>query len=222
LDIDAFLIKPLQRICRYPLLLKEVLKNTHSKHSDREDLKKALVKVESVVKEVNEAKRLAENLSQIVEIQNNFNWGNTNIELVTPTRRLVKEGQVKKVNKSSLTTGTKMVTFFLFNDTLLIGKPSLTLVGNKCTYKDLIPIDKVIVWDVKEEGKIKNAFTIVRTDKKDKTSYSCSTKEEKEQWVNCINEGIINVPMMMIDKDKKDTKALREAAFLAFKKTMVQ
>jgi len=105
---------------------------------------------------------------------------------------------------------------------LFLTCPSLTLVGNKYTYKDLIPIDKIIVWDVKEEGKLKNAFTIVRTDKKDKTSYSCSTKEEKAQWVNCINEGIINIPLMMMDKDKKDTKALREAAFLAFKKTMVQ
>lgn len=89
------------------------------------------------------------------------------------------------------------------------------------------------MWDVKDgDGGswIKNAFTIVRTDKvstptygmdlhefhlrapqKEKMTYICSTREEKDAWVNAINECIINIPNL--SKDKRDTKEIREAAF---------
>lgn len=58
---------------------------------------------------------------------------------------------------------------------------------------------------------VKNAFTIVRTDKKEKTTYLVATREEKDQWVNSINECIINIPNL--SKDRRDTKEIREAAF---------
>ncbi len=38
LDIESFLIKPLQRLCRYPLLLKELLKQTDETHPDHKHI----------------------------------------------------------------------------------------------------------------------------------------------------------------------------------------
>jgi hypothetical protein len=35
LDLKSFLIKPVQRICQYPLLLQELLKHTPDAHKDR-------------------------------------------------------------------------------------------------------------------------------------------------------------------------------------------
>jgi hypothetical protein len=35
LDLKSFLIKPVQRICQYPLLLQELLKHTPDAHQDR-------------------------------------------------------------------------------------------------------------------------------------------------------------------------------------------
>ncbi len=58
---------------------------------------------------------------------------------------------------------------------------------------------------------MKHAFTIVRTDKKDKTTYMVNTKEEKDAWVSAINHCIINVPKL--SNDKKDTREIREATF---------
>lgn len=66
LDIEAYLIKPLQRICRYPLLLKEIYKDMPHKHKDRASLADSIDKIEQVVREVNEAKRLAEHLNQVM------------------------------------------------------------------------------------------------------------------------------------------------------------
>ena len=38
LALHAFLIKPVQRICKYPLLLRDLIRNTDSDHPDRQNL----------------------------------------------------------------------------------------------------------------------------------------------------------------------------------------
>ena len=69
LTLFSFLIKPIQRICKYPLLLKDLLKHTPSAHSDYEKLESALQKIEFVVSYVNERKRIAENLQKIIDVK---------------------------------------------------------------------------------------------------------------------------------------------------------
>jgi len=53
LDIGDFLIKPLQRICKYPLLIKGVLSFTGEKHVDYNSLVDAGVKLEILLNEIN-------------------------------------------------------------------------------------------------------------------------------------------------------------------------
>jgi hypothetical protein len=60
LEIEAFLIKPMQRICRYPLLLKELLKYTPPNHGDRLDLESAVSQIEDLIRSINETKRQLE------------------------------------------------------------------------------------------------------------------------------------------------------------------
>lgn len=60
LNIFAFMIKPIQRICKYPLLLRELLKHTEKTHPDYELLQKASGMIEKVVGEVNERRRFME------------------------------------------------------------------------------------------------------------------------------------------------------------------
>src|SRR3990167_7616875 len=69
LTLFSFLIKPIQRICKYPLLLKDLLKHTPSAHSDYEKLESALQKIECVVSYDNERKRIAENLQKIIDVK---------------------------------------------------------------------------------------------------------------------------------------------------------
>jgi len=53
LDIGDFLIKPLQRICKYPLLIKEMLKFIDESHDDYSNLMESGVFVEMTLNDIN-------------------------------------------------------------------------------------------------------------------------------------------------------------------------
>lgn len=54
LDLASYLIKPVQRICKYPLLLLEIIKSTSSAHVDRRNLEIALAKLQNVIMVIND------------------------------------------------------------------------------------------------------------------------------------------------------------------------
>jgi hypothetical protein len=60
LDLHDYLIKPIQRICKYPLLIKELLKYTPSGCAEHSELKSALEKMEKVLVTINVSKGYAE------------------------------------------------------------------------------------------------------------------------------------------------------------------
>lgn len=67
MDLKAFLVKPVQRLCKYPLLLKELVKVTDANHPDHSNLEKALSKVESVVASINDKKRKVEEQERLMK-----------------------------------------------------------------------------------------------------------------------------------------------------------
>jgi RhoGEF domain len=60
LDLASFLLKPIQRICKYPLLLKELLKNTPESDLDYKAVQKGLIAINGVVSYVNNKRGEAE------------------------------------------------------------------------------------------------------------------------------------------------------------------
>jgi len=70
LSLESFLIKPIQRICKYPLLLKELLRHTEKSHKDYPNLLIAAEKIDAVVKVANEATALLGERERIASIQN--------------------------------------------------------------------------------------------------------------------------------------------------------
>ena len=59
-DLNSFLIKPVQRIMKYPMLLMEILMKTDKDHTDWAALDKASQKMGDVAKRINEGKRTKE------------------------------------------------------------------------------------------------------------------------------------------------------------------
>jgi len=86
--LKDFLITPVQRICRYPLLLKELIKSTPEDHTDYQDLVAAKTKLDSLVAKIEEARsdsEETENILQIAECTENLS------NLVIPARKFVSE-----------------------------------------------------------------------------------------------------------------------------------
>jgi hypothetical protein len=71
-DVGDFLIQPIQRMPRYQLLLKDLLRSTPNGHPDHDNVLKALAKMEGVNKFINEKKREFESLIQVQNLQKRF------------------------------------------------------------------------------------------------------------------------------------------------------
>lgn len=69
IPLDGYLLTPVQRICKYPLQLAELLKYTKSDHPDYGDIKEALEAMRDVAVLINERKRRMESLEKLAAWQ---------------------------------------------------------------------------------------------------------------------------------------------------------
>merc|ERR1711879_748797 len=97
------LIKPIQRVCKYPLLLRELLKNTAVGTKDWMLLIEAQSKIESVVDDINTSKKRYEYQNSMMEIASAivFPKGMERIPLIAPTRTISKLGQLAQCKLGS-------------------------------------------------------------------------------------------------------------------------
>ncbi|KIJ95101.1 hypothetical protein K443DRAFT_683282 [Laccaria amethystina LaAM-08-1] len=65
-DLASLLIKPVQRLLKYPLLLAAIIEETPDSHSDKENLKNARASMEEVARNVNEERRRAEVVKDVL------------------------------------------------------------------------------------------------------------------------------------------------------------
>ncbi|KAJ1592461.1 hypothetical protein NDA15_002809 [Ustilago hordei] len=65
-DLSSLLIKPVQRVLKYPLLLSQILASTSSKHPDMGSLSAASVEIQKVADNINEVKKRKDLVEQIV------------------------------------------------------------------------------------------------------------------------------------------------------------
>ncbi len=56
-DLQSFLIKPVQRILKYPLLVDKLVESTEEKHADRKAIQNARDVIVKMAQDINEIKR---------------------------------------------------------------------------------------------------------------------------------------------------------------------
>lgn len=197
LSFLSYIIKPVQRICKYPLLLKELIR----REPDPEDniqLTEALRLIEEVVIDINETKRAAENIAKISQIQKNVKG----TELMQPGRIFVREDTFQETARS-IKDPTKQenikVYYCIFNDVLLraerkkqskfgtLGKTNKT--KEKLAMAELIPVYSISIRSLEDGAHLKNCIAIEYRGKK---TYivSANSKEEKDHWMEDIKTQI--------------------------------
>eukprot|EP00007_Cunea_sp_BSH-02190019_P004479 CAMPEP_0174238998 /NCGR_PEP_ID=MMETSP0417-20130205/13156_1 /TAXON_ID=242541 /ORGANISM="Mayorella sp, Strain BSH-02190019" /LENGTH=564 /DNA_ID=CAMNT_0015317893 /DNA_START=138 /DNA_END=1829 /DNA_ORIENTATION=+ len=175
IQIGGFLIKPIQRLCKYPLLLRELLKYTDESNPDYDTIQEAKQKIDEVVDYVNEGKRVAERQNRIVEIQNAMT--DLTMELILPTRRFVRAGSTTL--RHTITGKAQDRHLILFNDLILLTR--LTSQRPSYQFKLAIPFSEARFIVVSDQEKITNAFEVSWKDKR--YIFSCESKEEQAQWM---------------------------------------
>ena len=184
LSLESFLIKPVQRICKYPLLLKEILKHTPDTHADHLPLKSAMERIESVLSAVNDRAQAADESQKILLLQSSIESAEP-LELLHPSRRLFMEGNVNKVERGGKLKERYLV---LFNDLLLICKP-LSSFGSKMRKYQLVRMIRADMFLVNgsEAGGVKNSFTIIVVGQ-EKMEIVTNTEEERHKWVRLLEQ----------------------------------
>jgi RhoGEF domain/Pleckstrin homology domain len=149
LDLPAFLITPVQRLPRYEMLLKELLKWTPEHHADFARLTDAHLKVKEINAEVNQKKREQENTAKLRQLDRliSFEGGQvgdyTELHLDEPGRLFVREGSVHVLHATRKTINdekwrinkdrshNKPLHCLLFDDMLLLTKPVSVKTRNR-------------------------------------------------------------------------------------------
>lgn len=69
IPLEGFLLTPVQKICKYPLQLAELLKYTPPDHPDYDKVKDALTAMRKIATLINERKRKMESIEKIAAWQ---------------------------------------------------------------------------------------------------------------------------------------------------------
>ncbi|XP_046814362.1 intersectin-1 isoform X5 [Vespa crabro] len=128
MPLSSFLIKPMQRITKYPLIINKILEHTPHDHPDRQYLQEALAKAEEFCTQVNEGVREKENSDRLEWLQNHVVCDGLEEPLVFNSltnslgpRKLLHYGILHKAK-----SGKELVSF-LTNDFLLFAQPTKSL-----------------------------------------------------------------------------------------------
>ncbi|XP_020852824.1 spermatogenesis-associated protein 13 isoform X2 [Phascolarctos cinereus] len=188
--IDGFLLTPVQKICKYPLQLAELLKYTTQEHSDYNNIKAAYETMKNVACLINERKRKLESIDKIARWQVSIvGWEGLNI--LDRSSELIHSGELTRITKQGK---SQQRTFFLFDHQLVFCKKDL-LRRDMLYYKGRIDMDEMELMDI-EDGRdkdyninVKNAFKIINKSTEEVYLFCAKKQEDKGRWMQaCADE----------------------------------
>ncbi|XP_075237860.1 uncharacterized protein LOC142334073 isoform X2 [Lycorma delicatula] len=131
LSLHSFLMLPMQRITRMPLLVDAILSKLEISHPEYSSCQFALKTLNEFVQRCNEETRQQERVIEMMKLSSQLDFSKDvrTLPIVSKNRWLVRSGQVIQLNLDTRQTfgrrftksGSK-ITLFLFNDVLLLAK----------------------------------------------------------------------------------------------------
>ncbi|CAB1329556.1 unnamed protein product, partial [Coregonus sp. 'balchen'] len=177
IPLEGYLLSPIQRICKYPLLLKELLKRTPKKHADYPAVEEALQAMKAVCSNINETKRQMEKLEALEQLQSHIEgWEGTNLTDICT--ELLLHGNLLKISAGNI----QERVFFLFDNLLVYCKRKSRVSGKKSTKRT-----KSINADYHSNNYTVTSGWKIHNTAKNKW-FVCMAKnaEDKQKWLDAI------------------------------------
>uniref|UniRef100_A0A7N4V0N6 Phosphatidylinositol 3,4,5-trisphosphate-dependent Rac exchanger 1 protein n=1 Tax=Sarcophilus harrisii TaxID=9305 RepID=A0A7N4V0N6_SARHA len=192
IPLEGYLLTPIQRICKYPLLLKELAKRTPGKHPDHPAVQSALQAMKTVCTNINETKRQMEKLEALEQLQSHIEgWEGSNLTDICT--QLLLQGTLLKISAGNI----QERAFFLFDNLLVYCKRksrTKSINGSLYIFRGRINTEVMEVENV-EDGTadyhsngytVTNGWKIHNTAKNKWFVCMAKTAEDKQKWLDAI------------------------------------
>ncbi|XP_041790855.1 FERM, ARHGEF and pleckstrin domain-containing protein 2 isoform X4 [Chelmon rostratus] len=187
LPLNTFLLKPIQRLMHYKLILERLCKHYSPTHRDHDDCKEALKEVAEIATQLQSSLIRLENFQKLTELQRDL-IGVEN--LTAPGREFIREGCLYKLTKK----GLQQRMFFLFSDMLLYTSKGVTAT-NQFKVHGQLPLHGMIlivldapVEESENEWSVPHCFTIYSAQRT--IVVAASSKVEMGKWIEDLNMAI--------------------------------
>ncbi|GIY52427.1 guanine nucleotide exchange factor VAV3 [Caerostris extrusa] len=185
---------PMQRILKYHLLLKELIRNTPKTHEDYFGLQKALDTMLDLAQYINEVKRDNETLQIIRDIQASITDLRMPEDLeLKDYERLLKDGELKIRSHDDNRLKNRYV--FIFDKIM-----DKLLGGEQYSFKEALILLDYKVEDVstttsKASSRDKWSYYWILAHRQNKTALTmyAKTEEMKQKWIEAIDRALDNV-----------------------------
>ncbi|XP_068599155.1 FERM, ARHGEF and pleckstrin domain-containing protein 2 [Brachionichthys hirsutus] len=206
LPLNTFLLKPIQRLMHYKLILERLCKHYSPTHRDHDDCKEALKDVAEIATRLQSSLIRLENFQKLTELQRDL----IGIEnLTAPGREFIREGCLYKLTKK----GLQQRMFFLFSDMLLYTSKGVTAT-NQFKVHGQLPLHGMIlivlespVEESENEWSVPHCFTIYSAQRT--IVVAASSKVEMGKWIEDLN-----VAIDMAKKSQEKSSVFLEAGLM--------
>ncbi|KAK2859466.1 hypothetical protein Q5P01_004086 [Channa striata] len=188
ISIAGFLLTPVQKICKYPLQLGELLKYTPKDHSDYSGVSKAYEAMKNVASLINERKRRLESIDTIAHWQVAIlHWEGPDV--LERSSELIHSGELTRIIRQGK---MQQRSFFLFDHQLVFCKKDV-LRRDLLHYRGRLDMDQTEVVDV-PDGRdpdlgltLRNALRMRHASTLELMCVLCCKKtQDKQRWLEAF------------------------------------
>ncbi|KRX45265.1 Rho guanine nucleotide exchange factor 16 [Trichinella murrelli] len=208
-DLASFLLQPLQRVTRYPLLIRAIRSQLNANDKRIASVECALSIAQRVVSLCNESRRHFQGIEELFELHSKLIYNHQSpkqFPVITRKRRLIMKGsfcasEIKKSKTSSASRTTWFNAFlFLFSDALLITKQTRDnfLVKDYCDRKSIaVPSfsfdpgtngQTLLRFSASFEHKFLVVLKSNHLNAEVRILLATNSQEDKEKWIRALND----------------------------------
>lgn len=195
LELKSFLIKPVQRICKYPLLLRTMVESAPRSYSDKPSLTEAKKRMEEAIGALEEQLFVEDDKMKLLELEGTLNWHREPLlELVVEGRTIVYDSMLVGAEipvgvhiEEALIQSMRNFHLYLLTDILLIVEEVEKKGAKTPILQSVVGVAYCVVIPIHSKA----AFQLVQPQQDVKYIFRCGSQDQKLKWIKELSDAIL-------------------------------